>query len=656
MELSKLQPANRNKILAITLTIICIVATFLVYSPGLSGDFILDDFPNIVHNNFLHVDNLSFDSLMGASFSSESGPLRRPISMFSFAINYYYFGLDPFSYKLLNLIIHLICGLLLFYFGFLIVDTYEKISNTKSQANLKIYLSGAIAFAWLVAPINLSSVLYVVQRMTSLSALFCISGLILYILARRSMIMRGVISYRLFFLSGILFIFSIFSKENGALFIFYLIIIELCILRFSTGPVTQSKSYRNLFLFLTITPLLLVFIWLIYDPSYITNGYAHRAFSLEERVITQPRIIMHYIKWIIAPNIVELGLYHDDIQVSKSLFEPITTFVSILIIILLVVAAFFLIPKMPLLSFGILFYFASHILESTVINLEMVFEHRNYLASFGIIFGVFSLFFYLVKDTKKIKAAVILCLVWITLTGSTTVIRSTQWKDATSQALYESSHHPNSPRAIFDLARNYSDLTLSNIIDLSQESITAYEKAMTLSPHAIAAESAAAIFMGKLQKIPNQQWKNDINNKLELYPITAITIESLKAINHCLLSHDCGFNEQEVKDIYKSALNNSTSYPKKYKAALYSLYAQFSMQQFDELNIAELALENAVMLEPNEYSFRLNLAILLIMQDKFQEASSQINYIEKNDKFKVYSKAIQPIKDDIKYYLSKPKN
>ena len=92
-----------------------------VYLPGISGPWMFDDYTNIIHNSYIHISSLSLDNLYHAAFSLESGPLRRPISMASFALNYYFAdGLKTTPFKATNLGIHLLNILLMFWFAALV--------------------------------------------------------------------------------------------------------------------------------------------------------------------------------------------------------------------------------------------------------------------------------------------------------------------------------------------------------------------------------------------------------------------------------------------------------------------------------------------------------------------------------------------------------
>ena len=133
-----------NKYLKISLIIVSLLIASLIYTPGLPGSFSHDDYPNIVLNTALHIDSLDLDSLVSSSFSSKSGKLRRPVSMFSFAINYYFTQLDPLYFKIVNIIIHVLTGLALFFLSRSILVSYREISNKKITENLIFYLLSLI--------------------------------------------------------------------------------------------------------------------------------------------------------------------------------------------------------------------------------------------------------------------------------------------------------------------------------------------------------------------------------------------------------------------------------------------------------------------------------------------------------------------------------
>src|SRR5690348_11284510 len=85
-----------------------ILLAIVVYFPGLSGGFALDDYTNVVDNTAIAIGDLSWYSLSHAMFSFQAGPTMRPLAMLTFALNAYFTGMDAGAFKATNLVIHLI--------------------------------------------------------------------------------------------------------------------------------------------------------------------------------------------------------------------------------------------------------------------------------------------------------------------------------------------------------------------------------------------------------------------------------------------------------------------------------------------------------------------------------------------------------------------
>ncbi len=636
---------KKNYIKSILL-IAALSISILIYYPGLKGDFVHDDIPNLIQNDKLHINTLNYDSLITASFSSKSGPLRRPVSMFTFSLNYYFSKLNPFSYKVVNLLIHILTGLSLFLLTSLLLNSYEKIYR-KSTLNVDhFYIALFVAFAWLVSPINFTGVLYIVQRMTSLAALFSIAGLCLYVLARRSMIFENKLKIHLFLFSALLFILSIFSKETGALSIFYVICIEVCFFKFKSDCIISPNVFKILFITLIATPILIILIYLINDSAFIMNGYNHRSFTLEERVLTQARMLFLYLKWIALPNITELGLYHDDIVLSKSITEPLTSLTSVIGIIGIFLTSLVLIKRKPLIAFSILFFLSSHVIESSVIALELAYEHRNYLASYGVIFGITTSLIYIIKNKTTLKYSLLIGCLWVCAIATTTGLRSFQWQSNASLVLYEAEHHPKSARAIFSLASLYANMTITELINEKDKALELFETSAKYMPHEIIAEASAILFSSLVGEKPDSRWIENITEKLHTLPLTQNTITSLSEINKCILS-TCTITTQQVSNFYEAALSNKTTHTAKNKSDLLTLYAKFSADKLRGLDTAHNAMLEAIKVSPDILQYRVNYATLLLLIKDYNQAESVIRYIENNDTFKLHKKQIKALKEDL---------
>jgi hypothetical protein len=129
-----------------------------------------------------------------------------------------------------------------------------------------------------------------------------------------------------------------------------------------------------------------------YLPGVLSGAsFQDRPFGLEERLWTETRVLWHYLWWILAPQPGQLSLYHDAFPLSHGPLHPWSGLPAALGLAGLIGGAVLVRRRYPLLSFGILWFFVMQLLVSTVLPLELVFEHRNYLGSIGIFLALFTL-------------------------------------------------------------------------------------------------------------------------------------------------------------------------------------------------------------------------------------------------------------------------
>ena len=445
-----------NKLKFYSVLALILLLTVFIYWAGLKGDYVFDDSANILENSKVAITNLDYNSLKAAYGSGDAGPLGRPISMLSFALNHYFTGFDPFYFKLTNLLIHLINGVLICFLSLFILNWINKDKKLTDKTISTIAL--IISAIWLVHPLNLTSVLYIVQRMTSISTLFGLLALVLYCkwrVASYSVIKNFVL------LAGIVvsFILSALSKESGLLFIILLYWLELLIFQAKSKNGVILKVFNiklNQLLWLGVVLGGLILLYLI-QPHLNPYAFARREFNLEERLLTESRVLFFYIKMFIYPQLNELSLYHDDFMISKSLFNPITTVYSVIGLVFISLGSFILARRYPLVLFAWGWFLISHLMESTVFSLELVHEHRNYFAFIGLIFVVV---YYLAQVTnKKLKPFIyVFAFIFIANLAFTTWQRSIIWSNLVDHAVYEATMHPQSDRANYQLARIYIKL------------------------------------------------------------------------------------------------------------------------------------------------------------------------------------------------------
>lgn len=426
----------------------------LVYWPGLSGGYVLDDMPNIVDNAPLQMETWSLSEFRSAAFSVDSGALGRPLAMGSFALERHLFGLDPFPMKITNGVIHLINTLLVFSLALLVALRLDFRLEQQRGRGLGLTVSApafalAVAAAWALAPINLTGVLYVVQRMEALATLFMLAGLIAYVLGRLR-IERGCIrSGWAVVLGGIVLgtTLALLSKESGIMLPVFALLLEWLLFGFSPGGSVTRRGLYWLFGLVLVLPGLAGLATVLPVNPELTN----RPFDLEERLWTQAHAMWFYMANIIAPSPGALTLYHDAFPVARSWNDPWTSLPAALGLLALVAGALAGWRHYPLVTFGVLFFFIPHLLVSTIIGLELVYEHRNHMASAGLFTAVFGILLSARSSDSLLfgrKAAVIGLIV---LYGFLTFLRASEWSDPVQLAYFEGTRQDNSPRASYHL-------------------------------------------------------------------------------------------------------------------------------------------------------------------------------------------------------------
>ncbi|MFT7286350.1 MAG: hypothetical protein ACI87W_000455, partial [Halieaceae bacterium] len=206
-------------------------ATCLLYWPGLQGPFLFDDAPNIVDNLALETYRNSFLDWWSAALSSHAGVLRRPIPMLSFALQFELLGAhSAFALKLVNLLIHCVCGGLVYLLATLLLGGMGARVSPRERKWLPL-LAAAL---WTLNPLLVSTVLYPVQRMAQFSALFMLAGLCCYAYYRSRWACRGASVDEMLALPlwlGIFTLLAAFSKENGVLLPGLVAVLEVTLFR-----------------------------------------------------------------------------------------------------------------------------------------------------------------------------------------------------------------------------------------------------------------------------------------------------------------------------------------------------------------------------------------------------------------------------------------
>lgn len=348
----------------------CSVAVFFAYQLGSSGALYYDDFGPL--SRLARVEDLG--SALYFVFSDISGPLGRPIAMASFLLNVQDWPDNTSAIFRFNILVHLtngilVAGIALFLFRLM-----------RGRVPDNAWLAVGVAVLWLVLPLQVSTSLIAIQRMAGLSAFFVFSGLLVYLKGlslqaerpRLGLLLQGVGL-------GFFTLLAMFTKENGALLPIFAWVIEFTLL----AQCEATIQWRKARLVLLGTALLVIIGYLAHTTLSAETSYLKREFTLAERLMTEPQILMEYLRLAFLPRTFAFGPFHDDYLPVTSLAASPVALTSLIVLSMLLIAGLVFRRRFPVPAFAVLWFLAAHLLESTVIGLELYYEHRNYAALFG---------------------------------------------------------------------------------------------------------------------------------------------------------------------------------------------------------------------------------------------------------------------------------
>ena len=345
----------------------------IIYGNSFQASFHYDDYPNIVDNPNVHPKMLTWDELTKSFHGTDlsQSQIKRPFSYFTLALNYYLGGKSVFGYHVVNFAIHYLSALFLF---LLFYNTLRSHGGDLSPRDSAYSIAILATFLWATHPIQVTAVTYIVQRMASLAAMFYILAMYLYVKGRTAQ--RKAVQISFFIGCAVSGLAAMASKQNAAMLPVSLYLYEIIVIQ---G--ISKRVWKKVGLHLLLLIAVVALIGEIYTNFHsLLQGYQHRPFTLEERLMTESRVFFLYLLWIFHPVGRHFSIIHD-ISISTGLLDPWTTGLSILGVLALLGCAVGMAHKRPLLSYAILFFFINHLIEGSIIPLELIYEHRNYLPS-----------------------------------------------------------------------------------------------------------------------------------------------------------------------------------------------------------------------------------------------------------------------------------
>jgi hypothetical protein len=350
--------------------IIYLFVIFFAYQLGFSGSVYYDDYGPL--SRLSRVEDLG--SALYYIFSDQSGLLGRPVAMASFLLNTQDWPNNTAAIFRLNVLIHLSNGVLVAGVALLLL----RLMRGRNPSNA--WLATGAAALWLVLPLQVSTSLIAIQRMAGLSAFFVFAGLLVYLKGLSIQAERPRLGLLLQSIGLVLFtLLAIFTKENGVLLPVFAWVMEFTLLAQCDSTIRWRKVR---FALLSVAPITII-AYLAFTTLNAEASYLIRDFTLAERLMTEPQILMEYLQLALLPRTFAFNPFHDDyIHITNLATSPVAL-ASLVVWVMLLIAALARRRCFSMFSFAVLWFLAAHLLESTVLGLELYFEHRNYVALFG---------------------------------------------------------------------------------------------------------------------------------------------------------------------------------------------------------------------------------------------------------------------------------
>jgi tetratricopeptide (TPR) repeat protein len=492
------------------LPLLIVVFGFLAYANTINAPFYFDDAPNIYGNQSIRISDIGVVSLLGVWNNSPNS--KRPVANLSFALNYYFHQNAVTGYHVVNIVIHVINGILVY---FLALITFSQVSRLKNSAAPK---SGDPSLAWkslfaagvfTLHPLQTQAVTYIVQRMTSMSVMFYLLSMLLYVVGLRS---HGrVRKWGLW--AGCLasWILALGSKEIAAT-----LPLMILLYRWYFFEDLSVKWLKRNAMYLVGLLILIAFVSFVYLGGglweELLRGYDRREFTIGERVLTQFRVVIFHISQLLFPHPSRLNLIHH-IPTSRSLIEPISTLFALVGIAGLVWSAIRFRKQYRVLSFCVLWFLGNLAIESTVVPLEMIFEHRLYLPMFGFALMVSQLLWSSAPSRRWWSAGVGVLV--IAVLAAATYQRNSIWRDPGTLWSDVISKNPQAHRAYTNLGAHY----LSQ--GMLSEAAASYRHSLRIKPDYAIAYANLGDVLRKQGMLPEAA--DSYRHSLRLQPGDALT-------------------------------------------------------------------------------------------------------------------------------------
>ncbi|WP_265944552.1 hypothetical protein [Dechloromonas sp. A34] len=452
--------------------------------------------------------------------------------------------------------------------------------------------------------------------MTSLAALFTLAALYFYLFGRNADALRTRwSSFAVSFL--VCWPAAVLAKESGLLFPLFALLCELLTRNVGERIISRRVLITVLGLGGGVTFFLGLYFW-----DVLLSGYRFRDFTLVERLLTESRVLWFHLAQLFLPLPDSFSLYHDDFQISRGLLVPPETLVSILGWCALIGFALRMRQKWPILLFAVSWFLVGHILESSVLPLEIMHEHRNYLPSLGPLF-LFGSLLLAAKEEEGYVPRVVFLISFTSFCVLLTGLRANQWGDEYRRATFEAAAHPDSARANYQAAlivikRAEATNSLGNPVAF--QAINYYlVRSSELDKDAKAPLIGLLYLACQVHLSRNEEQLTLLMARLSSARFSPGDLGVYKGLSELLVENRLCLKDHEVQRLLASALENPLL-DASAKGLILSVGMDFAFAKMKSIPLAMEYANRAISVDPSSVSLRLNLVHLLLKAGERERA------------------------------------
>ncbi len=603
-------PINKSLLHAAVIAILVLIS-WQVLSQGIHDQLLLDDRYNLAPLQKIS-ESPTWETIRLVVFDNQSGALGRPVSMASFLVDGHTWPLPVNRLIRTNVLLHIATGLCLLWFCLLLS---QQIGLSKEQA---FRVSMLVTTIWLFHPLLTSTYLYAIQRMAILSSILSLLSFIVFLKVRTWFYSNK--ATRLLGASVLLaipVILALAAKENSAVILSLIALIEILIL--SNSDITPDKIRRALIALMLISTPLALAVWLAFNTEYYAFSSQVRGFDLVERLLTQSRVLLGYLNSSLIPGRVGSGIFQDDIEVSRTLLSPITTLPATMIVIGLIASITFFFKRYSFICFALAWFFIAHLIEGSVIPLELKFEHRNYLPLMGLLFGIVLAIEKLSPSRWYKLVPYVFAVICITTTASSITL----WTNPLEQAEIWRIEHPKSSRAALHAARLWVEEGNMNQAHTALKTVSRHQ------PNLLSI-SLQLVQLECLSKSINPETVSKLLKNGKIGELDYSVPHALRALGVAVFNNNCdGLSYQTVLDIS----NNIGENPKLathegFQSETYSALAFLYQQKKDHINAAKYS--NRAFNSTQDAKYAMAETIHWINAGKAENAKASLKRVEEN--------------------------